>query len=444
MLEPLLGPAFVLLTGGLLYSLVSRRRTRIQVWEDAAVSCGLEVVEAASGINPRLKARSGAVEVRIRRSGEPNISLIAVKADWPPDFHQARIRPHAMYQVTQEIEVGDGPLDGLFAIDGPVRLVSALLDEETRRRLSALGGRLELSSGELRVRELDSAVPRVLPPLLDLARRLSGPLDVPRRLAENARQDPLPKVRLHNLLVLLRELPDDPATAAALRAARSDPSPEVRLRMAKALGAEGHGILRELAEGMEDDAVTAEAVSALGRELPFESACAILEQASKRRRLRTAQACLRAIGRSEGPGAVDVLAEAMARERGDLASAAAQALGVTGSLAAEAPLIQALQRQHADLRVAAADVLGRIGTAAAVLPLKEAAERHPLDLDLRRTARQAIAGIQSRLQGASPGQLSLAGAEAGQLSLAGAEAGQLSLAEDPAGRLSLPPGERPE
>ena len=48
---------------------------------------------------------------------------------------------------------------------------------------------------------------------------------------------------------------------------------------------------------------------------------------------------------------------------------------------------------------------------------------------------QAIAEIQLRLPGATPGQLSLAGAEAGQLSLAQAEAGQLSIATDAGGQL---------
>jgi hypothetical protein len=72
-----------------------------------------------------------------------------------------------------------------------------------------------------------------------------------------------------------------------------------------------------------------------------------------------------------------------------------------------------------------------------VLPLKEAAERFSRDAELSRATRQAIAEIQSRLPGASPGQLSLAGADAGQLSLTQADAGQLSLAQADSGQLSL-------
>lgn len=81
------------------------------------------------------------------------------------------------------------------------------------------------------------------------------------------------------------------------------------------------------------------------------------------------------------------------------------------------------------------------GDATAVQPLQEAAERSLFDLTLRQAARQAVAEIQSRLHGASPGQISLAEAEAGQLSLAPFEAGQLSLAPDENAQFP-PPGQR--
>jgi len=133
----------------------------------------------------------------------------------------------------------------------------------------------------------------------------------------------------------------------------------------------------------------------------------------------------------------------MAREKGELAVAAAQALGTTGDTAAEPPLIKALQHKTAEVQVAAANGLGWLGSAAAVLPLEETAKGFSRDPELVRATRQAIAEIQSRLPGASPGQLSLAGAESGQLSLA-TESGEFSLAPaDPAGQLSLPP-EEPE
>jgi HEAT repeat protein len=201
------------------------------------------------------------------------------------------------------------------------------------------------------------------------------------------------------------------------------------------LGAEGRDVLIELAEGKVDDASSAQAVSSLGRELPFERTEALLTNSLRGGRSKTALSCLQVLGKW-GDAAVEVLAWTLANQEGDLAVATAEALGTTGSTAAEPALILALHREAADVRLAAAQALGSVGSAAAILPLKEAAGRS-IDPDLRGAIRQAIAEIQARLPGASPGQLSLAGTEAGQLSLAQAEAGQLSLAQAEAGQLSV-------
>ena len=118
--------------------------------------------------------------------------------------------------------------------------------------------------------------------------------------------------------------------------------------------------------------------------------------------------------RAAGPAeAVRVLARILASEEGELATIAARVLGGTGQVAAEEPLVAALQRDIGDVRVAAARALGHAGSIAAVLPLK-ALEKWYRDDATRRAAREAVAAIQSRLPGASPGQLSLASADAGR------------------------------
>jgi HEAT repeat protein len=411
---------------------------RLRAWRNAAESCGLKVVD--SSLFAGLTARGGRLEVQVKDVGEKNKKArIHVSFHGPLGFQNVAIHPQASVQLGREIEVGDPPFDNAFCIGGPAQLVLALLGTEMRRLLLDVSSqcKLEISRSMLRTEMSPGKVPKILPLLVEIGNQLAEPLDVPSRLAENAQRDTSDGVRLQNLRVLLRELPNHPRTAEALHAAITDPSPEARLRAAKELGDAGRDVLLELAEGMEDDNVSAEAVALLDRKLTFERTRAILGQALISHHTRTARACLEAFGRSGGTAAIDVLQEVMAQEEGELAAAAAQILGAIGNPAAEPSLILALQREQADLRVAAADALGRVGSVEAVLPLKEATESSWLDLELRRATRQAIAEIQSRLQGASPGQLSLAGTEAGQLSLATDSAGQVSLATAEPGQLSF-------
>jgi hypothetical protein len=312
---------------------------------------------------------------------------------------------------TRKLEIGDPAFDNVLWLKGPMRILCALLDAETRSllcRAAKTANRLELSTGRLQVELSHEEVSRDLPLLLDICRRFLQSMDADRqRLAENATRDPAAGVRLQNLLLLIPEIPRPAATVEVLRTACSDRSPEIRLRAAEALGGEGRGVLLQLAESLEDDAVSAEAVKILHRELPFERATAILDRAL-RGHVQTARACLEVLGLSED------------------------------AAAAEPALIPALQHESKEVQTAAAKALGRAGSAAAVLPLQEMAERSWLDRDLRGAAQQAIAEIQSRLPSAQPGQLSLAGAEAGQLSLAPDAAGQLSIATVRPGQLSLP------
>jgi HEAT repeat protein len=236
--------------------------------------------------------------------------------------------------------------------------------------------------------------------------------------------------------VLIHEYPARTETPEALRGACKDLDVEIRIRAALALGVDGRPTLVELARS-GPDVYAARAVGILDRHLSPESCTSILEDALRTRRTETARACLGMLGRMGGPGSVPLAAKVMRREQGELAAAAA--LGAIGVPAAEQSLIAAL-RWPGTVRVAAAEALGRFGSIHAVQPLTEA-EREPRpDEGFRRAARTAIAQIQARATGASPGQLSLAPEGAGQLSLAGEdETGRLSLPSEPV-NIKRPPG----
>lgn len=419
------------------FEIARKNRKRLNVWQDAVAACGLRVEKVSSPWAWRLELRASGKPLALRIQAPGYGAKVVLAVAGPPGFSDLRIRPEPSVPVdAREIEVGDQAFDTTFFVEGPVRLVSALLDAGMRRLLWDVKSvsQLEVIHGEIRVEMSDGQLGLLLPLLADAGRRIAATVDVRRRLAVNAEEDPMAGVRRRNLLLLARELPEAPDTLEALRRACLDTSPEVRLAAALELGNEGREILRELAGGEVADAVSARAITSLGRELPFERAKDILPLALRRRRLQTAQACIKALGRSGEAAAVDILAAVLEREGSRLAIAAAVALGETGDPAAETPLLRILEREQTDVQVAAATVLGRVGTAAAVLPLKEAAEASEAATrpELIRAARQAVAEIQSRLQGASPGQLSLAQFEAGQLSLAVDPAGQLSIGGDDA------------
>jgi hypothetical protein len=180
------------------------------------------------------------MELRVEdlRKREDSLSIV-VAFPGPPGFSGVRIhREVSKAPGARKVEVGDELFDSTFSVEGPARLLSVLLDAETRRLLVSVNtlGRLAISGGALRVEIFDEHLKDILPLLFDLTRRLAEEISVAERLAENARQDPEAGVRLRNLLVLAREFSGEPGTTEALRAACSDPSPRIRLRAAMALG----------------------------------------------------------------------------------------------------------------------------------------------------------------------------------------------------------------
>jgi hypothetical protein len=456
-----------ILTAGVVLSVVYlfahvAAQARGRAWRAAAHAAGLTDLVSSDflGVETGVTGRAGMLRVtleRYQRGRHEKGTRIVIDGLGHPSYEFA-LRKEGMGSAIEkafgerEIELGDRVFDQRAYIHGSPRVVHAVLDGETRRLVGelidgtiptgeagqSLKARVAVSDGALRAEIPEKAfqpggtqLPDALRTLLEAARRLVLPDDIPARLAENAETDPLATVRLSNLLTLIREYPDYEATKTALRTACEDDADEVRLRAAIALGDEGHDVLRQIAASTEvADGRSARAVTALEEALTVDEAKAILESALAGRRRTTAQAAVKALGGGGGAEVVEPLAAALEVEDDQLVVAAAGALGATGDAAAEAPLIAALDRDGPTVWPAIAEALGRVGTAAAVAPLRTMASRYPFDLGLRRASRQSIAEIQSRLTGATPGQLALADGDAGQLSLAdeGRE-GQVSLAE---------------
>jgi HEAT repeat protein len=441
-----------------LWTRYSSNRTRMRAWHEAAESLGLKGVPARPVYlsRPALTGWAGGRRVRFeldgsRERGEGTriivggTSLIGLR----PEGLGTRL---GKAFGNPEVQIGDAGFDAdVYVSDGAVEVLRAVLTPPVRAALrglfrqplhlpgdeSTVKAEVSVQDGEIRARLSDAehrrrprALAELTRMLLELAPSLDAPVDPVARIAQNTLGEPEWRVRLANIRLLSNRFPSRQATRDALVVAVRDAHPEVRLQAAFALGEEGEQVLLDLASKEPiDDFCAAQAIAELGRRLPPDRALEILGNTLRRRHMKAALACLESLGSHGGPAVVDPLGKVLAVETGELAAAAAVALGRSRAPQAEAPLLHALQRGPSiDVRVAIAVALAEVGSTDAVLPLQQAAELQDADAALRRAVRQAIAEIQSRLPGASPGQLSLAGGEAGQVSLAG---------EDPAGRVSL-------
>lgn len=432
-----------------------RRKQRQEGLQFVVERLGLSEVSLAPW---RLIARHGRRRVRIeqaRGEGKKPITLVTVEGNSGITLRPEPKNPLQKVLGEREIELGDEGFDAAVEVHGAPDRVRALLDAETRavvmamlggllvvpgRRPVSIRGRAELVHGDLQGK-LDD-YPRLpttveladtLGALLAIADRFDRPANLAARLAGAIEKEPEWRVRLQGLQVLSTSYPNDPATQAALRhaLAEADEHEEVRLHAAIALGEEGHASLLDLARHERTaDTIAAQAVGALGDRMPADVGVQVLRQALRTRRLRTCVACVQTVEPLGGSEARELLVKMLTRESGELAVAAARALGryARGSAEIEEALLRALERDEEDVRLAVLEALGHMGSARAVLPIQDAA-RAGVDAETRRIARQAVAEIQSRLPGASAGQVSIADDGAGRLSLAD---------DDPRGRLSLP------
>ena len=346
-------------------------------------------------------------ELQMAREHDGSLGLVAFIRGLDP-----HIRLGTTGRTTGDVEVGHLAFDEQFNVQGATAMVRARLDGPTRDALLELArrplreGRLTVADGHLlavvppshRV-SLADPTDETVPLLAQVAHRLADPIDEAAELAKSVRQDPLSGVRLLCLKTLLREYPKHASVGPLLRDATQDADAEVRLEAATALGIEGVAALNALvADPSVEDDLAARAAASLGP--PMDAGVA---RATLRREI----------------------AASRARQRRATARACVASLGLHGDPQDEALLLSlVIEAQDYALRLAAARALGRVGSANAVPSLTDLGDSG--SADLRRAGREAIATIQSRLRGATPGQLSLDPRNAGQIALADDAAGRLS------------------
>lgn len=434
-----LAAATSVLAGGIAWRRADKRRL-LAARRNLAAACDL--AEVALDDSGTLTGRKGQLDVTMRGyrdRGRIGAGTRVSIGGLMPDLRLARAGlGERLWRAlgARDLELGDPVLDSMVLLQGPALEVRALFDATTRtaaRTALEAFASLRIERGQIAAdgdEAAGGARPRLvasdLKILLDLGRRLRPPETPVSRLAQIAHADPLDTVRATALRTLTEVEPRHAETRIALRAALNDASPALRLQAAQALGDDGAPTLLALADDLAvDDALGAEALAALGDRFTVEQARPILQRAAVTRRTSCARAALAAVARG-GAAEVATIAEVLARSSEPIQASAATVLGTMGVSSAIAHLRSALRAQSIVVAAAAARALGNCATADEVAPLREAEARGG---DLRRAAREAIAAIQSRLTGATPGQVSLAGAS-GEVSIVDSADGRVSLERD--------------
>jgi HEAT repeat protein len=428
------------------YSRPRRRRT----WFGLASRLHLVDVAPARALKAGcvLRGTRDGLEVRILdKGGDTQSTTLEIdgRGAIPPmiELRPALGRPSSAMRAQQpDGRIGDPVFDDIVSVRGPWPTLLALLDPHAR----ALIGAFTLRGGSVAKGIVRMAAKRILGPddeadvaltvsylstAFEVVTALCQPLDCVGRLCERFRQEPVPLVRQHLIELLANMLEDDDRPRQVLREALNFDDQELRLHAAIALGDEGRDALLDIAWHPEGDNRQAQqAIEALRRRLPLAQALSMLGTSLALGRHNVACAIIQALGRIGGETAIERLADLLMADDGDLAAAAARALAATEDVTAEPALMKALSHGRPAVRAAAAEALGFVGTSTAVPALHTLIEVAGSDRSLTRAARQAIAAIQARIPGASPGQVSLAEGEAGRLALANeSDSGRLSIAD---------------
>src|SRR6185436_2800728 len=132
--------AFCALAAGGTLGSVYRRNKRLNTWRKAIRSCGFtEVKRPDPEATPAFEAQAGSLTLRIEDLGSRRIAVVV---PGPPSLSGVRISHEGARPLeTRMVRTGDELFDNQIFVEGPVQVLTGLLDAETRRLL--LGGSIE-------------------------------------------------------------------------------------------------------------------------------------------------------------------------------------------------------------------------------------------------------------------------------------------------------------
>lgn len=392
----------------------SHNRTLQSNWREAARALGMTRVATSGWFgNPRLAGMLGPYELTVcvtkRSLHERTVLTLSGAGRFPADIELRRetLATTANKLLEgQDVLTGDEAFDREVLVRGREAVAAAVLDARARRMIVEAVRRGIVLSG--------STVTMVVPDLLgsaeevkeavqslrDLAKLLTEPSDPAESLLANLKREPLAPVRLRLVHLFRTSLASAAQAGAAIRLGLDDPDPTVRLEAASQPGSPP-AVLQALATSPSvEDGIATQAVRTLGSRAPLD-------------------------------WTIGLVSDALDRGRSAVVEASVEVLGHLRNPAAEPALVDVLERGGTDAVRAAVTALAKTGTVAAVPALRRVASASLRHLGLQLAAKQAIASIQARTEGAFPGQLALADQAEGAVSIAERSSGSLSLGDEP-------------
>lgn len=424
--------------------LAAQERLRAE-WDSAATAIGVARAERGffSSASAALEGVVDGLPVSVK-GYEGKAAHTVYEIDVP--FREMRLTSEGIGSALgklvagDDVRIGDALFDEKALVRGDPHEMRAVFDAETRALaldVLRLGGWVADGKIQLRQNGFTRSGAKIVAnanTLLALGRRLAEAdrVSVPTRLAAVAAGDPLPAVRQEALASLLVRASQDRAPRAvvddAVVRALEDPHGGNRFFAATcgrvALSRSREVLAALVRDSGTADALCAKALVALGKLAGVPDADALLDRLLERGGNESRVVAIEALGlRRAHPSRVTTFAT---RGHAPTRAAVALALERIGDPSAQPLLLSMVDDADESVRLAAIQALGvvaDVGAVEALLPLT----RGVFGGDLKQTAQEAVAKIQSRVAGAAAGQLSVsdASAEAGALS-AIAEGGALS------------------
>lgn len=342
-----------------------------------------------------------------------------------------REEPNALLRALQggdDVTLGDPAFDDVIRIEGPMLVLLAILDADTRSGATDLISKygFAVSDGKLRWTMRVFTTGDELAEIVRAGASLASKLAVDQQriasvLEDNLMTEPVPKIRLRILETLAGNFAHREETARAARHCSRDP--DVVVRVAAANLARGEDMVTALTAIAKDlkagDRSRADALSGVGRLLPPEKAAELYTLFLESGSSILALAALRTSAGSGWRAPLEKLlaiADAVHPE----ARAAAAALLDASDPRAEAKLLSLLENNEPSVIIAALSSLGRGAGLSAVEKLLPLAQVRFGGGDVKTAAAGAIAKIRERNPGGSSGQLTMTddvSANAGQVSI---------------------------